>query len=168
MLGVTSNQRLAMAPTARNVNFTGTSALYTKAGTLRGARVVASKAKLMSLANSGVSTNNVRAYQVATTNRGSIYYKVVTYNGQYRGWIYGGKDDSDFGGGLTYFTTFKTGDLNATLTAAQRSGSFEITNPGTVNNGQTVTYKQPAWTQYKVGRAITDSTPYANTLFKID
>ncbi|PAL01519.1 S-layer family protein [Lentilactobacillus parakefiri] len=165
---VTSNQRLAMAPTARNVNFTGTSALYTKAGTLRGARVVASKAKLMSLANSGVSTNNVRAYQVATTNRGSIYYKVVTYNGQYRGWIYGGKDDSDFGGGLTYFTTFKTGDLNATLTAAQRSGSFKITNPGTVNNGQTVTYKQPAWTQYKVGRAITDSTPYANTLFKID
>ncbi|GAA2984910.1 hypothetical protein [Lentilactobacillus parakefiri] len=164
---VTSNQRLAMAPTARNVNFTGTSALYTKAGTLRGARVVASKAKLMSLANSGVSTNNVRAYQVATTNRGSVYYKVVTYDGAYRGWIYGGKVQSSFAGGVTSFNTFKNENLS-TLTDAQQKATYKIANPGTANDGKTVTYKQPAWTQYKVGRAITDSTSYANNTFKVD
>lgn len=59
---VVSSEKMAMAPQNRNVNFTGTNALYTKAGTLKGARVVASKATLSSIANSNVSTNNVRAY----------------------------------------------------------------------------------------------------------
>ncbi|AQW20731.1 hypothetical protein PL11_001765 [Lentilactobacillus curieae] len=39
---------------------------------------------------------------------------------------------------------------------------------GTANDGKTVTYKQPAWTQYKIGRQIMDSTPYKDTTFKID
>lgn len=156
-----------MAPQNRNVNFTGTNALYTKAGTLKGARVVASKATLSSIANSNVSTNNVRAYRIAVTNRGSIYYKVVTFNGQYRGWIYGGKDDSDFAGGVTHYTTFNNQSLSS-LTTAQQNATYKIANPGTANDGKTVTYKSPAWTQYKVGRAITDSTPYANSVFKID
>lgn len=65
------------------------------------------------------------------------------------------------------YTTFKNQGLS-TLTAAQQSATYKIANPGTANNGTTVTYKQPAWTQYKVGRAITDSTPYASTIFKID
>lgn len=156
-----------MAPQNCNVNFTGTNALYTKAGTLKGARVVASKATLSSIANSNVSTNNVRAYRIAVTNRGSIYYKVVTFNGQYRGWIYGGKDDSDFAGGITHYTTFNNQSLSS-LTTAQQNATYKIANPGTANDGKTVTYKSPAWTQYKVGRAITDSTPYANSVFKID
>lgn len=61
---VTSNQKMSTLAQNRNVNFTGTHALYTKAGTLKGARKVASQSTLMGLANSNVSTSNVRAYQV--------------------------------------------------------------------------------------------------------
>ncbi|ORN13368.1 S-layer protein precursor [Lentilactobacillus parabuchneri] len=154
-------------PQNRNVNFTGSNALYNKAGTLKGAKVVASRTTLNKIKNSQSSTNNVRAYQVAVTNRGSVYYKVVTYDGAYRGWIYGGKSVASIAGGVTQYTTFKNQGLS-TLTAAQQSATYKIANPGTANNGTTVTYKQPAWTQYKVGRAITDSTPYASSIFKID
>lgn len=161
---VKSNQTLSMNPSDRNVNFTGSSALYTKAGTLKGAKLVASASELSGLSSSTVSNNNVRAYRIARTNRGSIYYKVVTFNGQYRGWIYGGKSDSDFNGGLSQYATTKY----AAMTTDQQNGTFRITNPGTANDGKTVTYKQPAWTQYKVGRQITDSGSYANKTFKID
>lgn len=161
---VTSNQPLAMNAADRNVNFTGTKALYSKAGTLKGARLVAGTSTLSNLATSNSSQDNVRAYRVARTNRGSIYYKVVTFDGQYRGWIYGGTSNSDFGGGLVQYATAKS----AGLTTDQQTGTFKIANPGTANDGKTVTYKQPAWTQYKIGRQITDSSAYANTTFKID
>lgn len=164
---VVSNTKLTSASTLRNVNFTGTSALYSKAGTLKGAKKIANQSTLMGLANSNISQNNVRAYQVAKTNRGSVYYKVVTFNGQYRGWIYGGKSVSNFAGGLTNYTTFDNQFLS-TLTTAQQNATYKIANPGVTNDGKTVTYKEPAWTQYKVGRAITDSSPYASTQFKID
>lgn len=164
---VTSNEKMTSTPTSRNVNFTGSNALYTKAGTLRGAKKVASTTTAKKLANSRSSQDNVRAYRVATTNRGSVYYKVVTYDGAYRGWIYGGKTTSAFGGGVTAFDTFKNTNLS-TLTDAQQKSTYTIANPGTANDGKTVTYKQPAWTQYKVGRAITDSTPYAKATFKVD
>ncbi|ORN10789.1 S-layer family protein [Lentilactobacillus parabuchneri] len=164
---VTSNHKMTSTPTSRNVNFTGSNALYTKAGTLRGAKKVASTTTVKKIANSKSSQNNVRAYRVATTNRGSVYYKVVTYDGAYRGWIYGGKVQSVFGGGITAFDTFKNQNLSS-LTDAQQKATYKIASPGTANDGKTVTYKQPAWTQYKVGRAITDSSPYANSTFKID
>lgn len=164
---VTSNSKMAMLPQDRNVTFTGDNALYTKAGTLKGARVVASKATLSSFSNASSSTHNVRAYRIATTNRGSIYYKVVTYDGSYRGWIYGGKTDSDFNGGVQQYRTF-TNQAFSTLTSSQQNGTYKITTPGTANDGTQVTYKSPAYTNYKVGRAITDSSPYANTQFRID
>lgn len=169
---VTSNEKLTSTPTSRNVNFTGSNALYTKAGTLRGAKKVASTTTAKKLANSRSSQDNVRAYRVATTNRGSVYYKVVTYDGAYRGWIYGGKTyngqtESSFAGGVRAFDTFKNTNLS-TLTDAQQKSTYTIASPGTANDGKTVTYKQPAWTQYKVGRAITDSTPYAKATFKVD
>lgn len=164
---IASNETLTIPVSRRNVNFTGTKALYTKVGTLRGARVVATTSTLRSLASSKDSRDNVRAYRVAVTNRGSVYYKVVTFDGQYRGWIYGGKSTGNFSGGVTKYVTFNNQGLSA-LTTAQQNATYKITTPGTANDGKSVTYKAPSWTQYKVGRAITDSSPYANTNFKID
>ncbi|WCJ51328.1 hypothetical protein OKF32_08690 [Lentilactobacillus buchneri] len=136
---VTSNQKMTSAPTSRNVNFTGSNALYTKAGTLRGAKKVASTTTVRKLANSKNSQNNIRAYRVATTNRGSVYYKVVTYDGAYRGWIYGRKVQSVFGGGVTSFDTFKNQNLSS-LTDTQQKATYKIASPGTANDGKTVTY----------------------------
>ncbi|UOD78650.1 S-layer family protein [Lentilactobacillus kefiri] len=164
---VTSNKALRTLPQSRNVTFTGDNALFTKAGTLRGAKKVASTATLSGLANSSLSTNNVRAYRVATTSRGSVYFKVVTFDKQYRGWIYGGKSIGEFAGGLDQFKTFDINTID-TLSQDQLNANYKLANPGTANDGKTVTYKQPLYTQYKIGRAITDSTPYADKIFKID
>lgn len=172
---VTSNKALGGDATSRNVNFTGKSALYTKAGTLRGARVKASKAVLSSFANSKSSQHNVRAYRVATTNRGSVYYKIVSFDGAYRGWIYGGKTSGVFGGGVEQYNTTTAPAANADtsssvnssasintqgqttgLSATQKAATYKIANPGTTNDGTEVTYTYPAWTQYKKGRVITD------------
>jgi hypothetical protein len=62
---VTSNSALKTAGSSRNVIFTGSNALYNKAATLKGARRVASTSTLRSIANSGRSSQNVRAYRVA-------------------------------------------------------------------------------------------------------
>ena len=74
------------------------------------------------------------------------------------------KSKSNFAGGLKSYQTFQEGSLTNDMT----TGTFQFANPGTANDNQTVTYKQPAWTQYKVGRQVTDSTPYANVTYKID
>lgn len=100
----------------------------------------------------------------STTNRKSVYYKIVSFDRQYRGWIYGGKTQGAFNGGIQQFTTFQSGNL----TDAQKNSTYKFANTGVANDGKTVTYVQPAWTQYKVGRAIIDSSPYANATFKID
>lgn len=161
---VTSNRKMSTDPTTRNITFNGSNALYTKAGTLRGARIVARKGTLSALANSKSSSDNFRVYRIATTNRKSVYYKIVSFDRQYRGWIYGGKTQGAFNGGIQQFTTFQSGNL----TDAQKNSTYKFANTGVANDGKTVTYVQPAWTQYKVGRAIIDSSPYANATFKID
>lgn len=159
---VTSDKVLTTDATKRNVNLTGTNAIYTKPGTVKGAKVVATTTTAKNLNKSTTSRENFRAYRVAKTNRGSIYYKVVSYNKVYRGWVYGGKSADTFAGGLTSYDTFKEG----TLTADQKSGTYKLTNPGKTEAG--LTYKQPAWTQYKIGKTMADTTAYKDATFSVD
>ncbi|MCF6515222.1 S-layer protein [Lactobacillus sp. S2-2] len=132
---VTSNNTLTTDPTTRNFESTGSNALMTKAGTIKGAKTVASKATMKSLMNSKSSKNYFRAYREATTNRGSKYYKVVSMDKKYRGWIY-------VGGVKSANTT-----ADATITDQVKNTKFYLNSA----NKNTL-WDAPQYTQYKASK----------------
>lgn len=142
--------------TKRNVEATGSNALYTKPGTVKGAKVVASKATMAKLASSKKSADYFRAYGVKTTNRGSVYYRVVTMNGKYRGYIYGGKSDTAFAGGIKSAET-------TTKAALPVQTTVYFANPGKTN----VTWTAPKNTQYKATKNVVNTTPFAGDTLTI-
>ncbi|KRK94953.1 surface layer protein a [Levilactobacillus acidifarinae DSM 19394] len=132
--------------TTRNVEATGTNALYTKPGTVKGAKVVASKATMAELATSKKSANYFRAYGVKTTNRGSVYYRVVTMDGKYRGYVYGGNSDTAFAGGIKLANTL----TDATM-PVNKTVYLTNTNKNTL-------WTSPKYTQYKASKVNLQNT----------
>ncbi|CAJ1229504.1 hypothetical protein LZY01_10950 [Levilactobacillus zymae] len=124
-------QALKTDATTRNVEATGTNALYTKPGTVKGAKVVASKATMAKLASSQKSSDYFRAYGVKTTNRGSVYYRVVTMDGKYRGYVYGGTVATAFEGGIKSANTLTdaTMPLNKTVYLSDTNKDALWTSP---------------------------------------
>lgn len=129
---------LKTAASTRNVEATGTNALYTKPGTVKGAKVVASKATMAKLADSKKSANYFRAYGVKTTNRGSVYYRVVTMDGKYRGYVYGGKTSGEFAGGI------KSADTTTTATMPTKTTKYYLKD-----TSKNTLWNAPKYTQYK-------------------
>lgn len=142
--------------TKRNVEATGTNALYTKPGTVKGAKVVASKATMAKLASSKKSADYFRAYGVKTTNRGSVYYRVVTMDGKYRGYIYGGKSDTAFAGGI------KSAETTKAATTPSRTTGYYLKDAS-----KNTIWTAPKDTQYKASKVnLYGATK--NDPFKVD
>lgn len=112
----------ALGKDSKNVEVTGTNAIYTKPGTVSGAKLVASKKTVKKLASSTHSKDYFRAYHMAVTNKGTVYYKIVSMNGKYRGYIYGGKVKGTMAAGIKEAQTVK----EATLPT--RTAGFHIKN----------------------------------------
>ncbi|MFC6181062.1 hypothetical protein [Lactiplantibacillus daowaiensis] len=132
LTGVTTTSTLASAATIKTpytalktksatVTTNGKYALYTKPGTVKGAKLVVSKAKMKTFGTftktdvANVNSNSAAkyrgsayylyAYGYKVTNTGSVYYRVVTMNGKYRGYVYGGKAIGKFAGGIKQTAT---------------------------------------------------------------
>ncbi|NLR09561.1 MULTISPECIES: hypothetical protein [Lactobacillaceae] len=153
---VVSSKTLTTDGTKRNVQPNGTNALYSKPGTVKGAKVVASKTTMKKLASSKKSADYFRAYYQKVTNKGSVYYKVVSMDGQYRGYVYGGKKSGTFAGGLKKASTMKS-------VAKPANTTVYFAKPGKSN----VTWDAPKYTQYKASKSVKDTTAYANDALTI-
>ena len=153
---VVSSKTLNTDATKRNVQPTGKNALYSKPGTVKGAKIVASKNTMKKLASSKKSADYFRAYYQKTTNKGTVYYKVVSMDGKYRGYVYGGKKAGTFAGGIKKASTTKSATMPANTTVY-------FAKPG--KSG--VTWSAPNYTQYKATKSVKDTTDYANDVLTV-
>lgn len=153
---VVSSKTLTNDGTKRNVQPTGKNALYSKPGTVKGAKKVASTATMKKLASSKKSADYFRAYYQKVTNKGSVYYKIVSMDGKYRGYIYGGKKSGTFAGGIKKASTTKS-------VAKPANTTVYFAKPGKSN----VTWSAPKYTQYKASKSVKDTTAYASDALTI-
>ncbi len=140
---------LALYPSDRNVNVTGNYGLYSKPQGTKGAKQLLSAGSMGNLGQSSNSRYNWRAYQIAKTNKG-YYYKIVTFNSRFRGWVYGGRTNSAFGGGIKVAKPMANSFL-----------PFQTRGYTLVDPNSTAIWNSPQWTQYKAGKI--DMTGYKNT-----
>ncbi|MFT9117046.1 MAG: hypothetical protein ABF586_11265 [Sporolactobacillus sp.] len=157
LLTTTSCSTSNTAGSTRNVVATGKYALYTKPRTVKGAKLVASKSMMKKFASYTRADTDYyeltgrnhpykgsayyfHVYGYKVTHTGSIYYHVVTMNGNYRGYVYGGKKVGSFAGGVKKATT-----TQPTTIPADFMNYVGIAIPGTVWN-------YPPYTQYKTKR----------------
>lgn len=95
---------------------TGKYALTTKASYLKGAKPVASRAKMKTLATSTDVGDYFQPYRHVKTKTGRVYYKVVSFDQQLTGWVYGGRTNNKYAGGLKQVQTVTALKLPAVTT----------------------------------------------------
>lgn len=140
----------------QNAALTGKNKIYTKAGVLKNAKQVTSETQLKKLKDSQRSKDFFNVYRMAVTNKHQVYYKVVSFEGKWRGWIYGGRVKNDYQGGLASAQTTK--DLS--LSDDMKNAKFKLKNPG--NSGTDNTWKNIPWSKYHAKINTMDSSAYAN------
>ncbi|WP_267666903.1 hypothetical protein [Levilactobacillus brevis] len=152
----TAGAYTALADKSQNVTVTGTNAIYSKPGTVKGAKVVASKKTVAKLAASKKSSDTFYAYGTKTTNRGSVYYKIVTMDKKYRGYVYAGKTAGTFTAGIKAAETLTTAAMPANKTVY-------FANPGTKH----VTWSAPKNTDIHATKSVVNTTPFASDALTI-
>lgn len=160
------------------VTFTGKNALYSKAGTLKGAKLLKTKSQLLDYANSDRGMDTFMWLRTATTNRHSVYVKVRSFDNRVTGWIYAGKttDHSLFpayykdkawtkpAGGITNYNIFS----ESAITQEQKVNFYQL-KPGTPA-GTAMLYSDlpdlfPLW--YRLSEKETDLADLPNTIFML-
>ncbi|KRM94524.1 hypothetical protein FC56_GL001482 [Lentilactobacillus senioris DSM 24302 = JCM 17472] len=158
---VTANNPARGGATTRNFVPTGSNALFTKAGTLKGAKLVASKATMAKLAESNKGQDYFFGYRVARTSNGYFYMKVVSFDKKYRGWIYVGKVNpqgayQNTAGGLKLANTSKAAKMPSNT-------QVQLADPGTSH----VIWNFPYMAQYGSKKLMKDTSDYANDTFTV-
>jgi hypothetical protein len=96
---------------------------------------------MKTLATSKKSANYFRAYGQKVTNRGSVYYRVVTMDGKYRGYVYGGKTEGTFAGGV-----------KAAETTTKATNPIKLQNYYLKDVSKNTLWTAPKYTQYKASK----------------
>lgn len=148
---VRTNRQMKKGVTVRT---TGKNAVYNKAGVLNSAKVVVNKKRTGVMGKSKRSGNYFRAYRVAKLSNGAVYYKVVSFDGKYRGWIYGGRSINKINGGLKSVNTTKA------VKAPNKNNVYQF------KAGQSV-WKHPERSVYKNGKVLGSTTKYTKHELKV-
>lgn len=150
---IISHQALKTRANTRNVEPTGKAGLYSKPSALQGEKQLLSKKAMKQMDRSEDPGDYFRAYRMAKTNTNSVYYKVVSFDGRYRGWVYGGKKVNRFAKGLHRADTYD----EVPLSTVEKTAAYYFTDPGTKH----VTWRAPYGTTYKPAKAVLSTMPYA-------